>query len=229
MCPQCHAAHQPKGAGALAACTHSAMMPATCMQHAPTVSRCLPLTESTRAAPTRTLAATQAAAAFASEDAWAAAAFSAQLLQVVIPKTVVDLNHSKLGLPALYFQHNCMISFICLNTSSFAEQQSCSTAYHLQHAPTVPCCPPTKEADAPATCTHSASPTHLGPSPHLPSNRAAQTSLGGRRHTLLVATLPTLLHQHPAAQWGKGPEPCTANPCALQGGAADSNQLTATS
>ena len=131
---------------------------------------------------------------------------------------VVDLNHSKLGLPALYFQHNCMISFICLNTSSFAEQQSCSTAYHLQHAPTVPCCPPTKEADAPATCTHSASPTHLGPSPHLPSNRAAQTSLGGRHHTLLVATLPTLLHQHPAAQWGKGPEPCTANPCALQGG-----------
>ena len=57
---------------------------------------------------------------------------------------VVDLNHSKLGLPALYFQHNCMISFICLNTSSFAGQQSCSTAYHLQHALTVPCWLPTK-------------------------------------------------------------------------------------
>ena len=114
---------------------------------------------------------------------------------------------------------------------------------HVQHAPTVQCClplaacthsatlpttcsmhlqchagRPQKGADAPATCTHSASPTPLGPSPHLPSNRAAQASLGGRHHTLLVAILPTLLHQHPAAQWGKGPEPCTANPCALQGG-----------
>ena len=59
---------------------------------------------------------------------------------------------------------------------------------HLQHAPTVQCCLPL------AACTYNASPTPLGPTPHLPSNKAAHS--GTLQHTAAQVTACAHMYTH---------------------------------